>query len=111
MTAKESTISRLMTLIEDRKVNRPPDSYTTQLFNGGARAIGAKIREEAAELAEAADRPAPSRDDIVHEAADLTYHLLVMLAQCDANFAQVEAELVRRFGTSGLEEKASREKR
>ncbi len=110
MTAKESIVSRLMTLIEDRKVNRPPNSYTTQLFNGGAGAIGAKIREEAAELVEAADRPEPSRDDVIHEAADLTYHLLVMLAQCNVNFAQVEAELARRFGTSGLEEKASRAK-
>jgi phosphoribosyl-ATP pyrophosphohydrolase len=97
-------------LIEERKAARPEGSYTTRLFDGGVEAIGGKIVEEAAEVVEAAAEPGEAgQTHLVHEAADLAYHLLVMLAERGVTLEQVEAELARREGVSGLEEKASRE--
>lgn len=109
MSNEKTIFSRLMTVIEDRKVCRPAKSYATRLFDGGAEVIGAKICEEAGELVDAARAAEKDRGPVIHEAADLVYHLLVMLAFCDVELADVEAELSRRFGTSGLDEKASRE--
>ncbi len=108
MTNSSTILSRLTAVIADRKANRPPESYTTRLFDGGVDAIGEKLREEAAELIEAAGAAEPASEAVVHEAADLMYHLLVMLACCGVELSDVEAELARRFGTSGLDEKASR---
>ena len=105
----ESVFGRLMAVIEDRHRTRPAGSYTTRLFDGGLESIAAKVREESGELIEAA---AESGDDagthVVHEAADLVYHLFVLLVDKGVGLADVEAELERRFGTSGLDEKASR---
>lgn len=107
-----SILTQLMSVIEDRKAKRPSGSYTTTLFEGGAERIGTKILEEAAELVEAAKRGDEGRHKaVVHEAADLAYHLFVMLGHCDVTLSEVEAELARRFGVSGLEEKARREQR
>jgi phosphoribosyl-ATP pyrophosphohydrolase len=79
------------------------------LLDGGVSAIGAKVREEAEEVVAAAAESGPgAHAHIVHEAADVVYHLLVLLAFSDVSLAEVEAELGRRFGISGLEEKASR---
>jgi len=98
-----------MAVIEDRKRTLPEKSYTTRLFEGGVPKIGAKVLEEAAEVVEAAGEPGqPGRDHTVREAADVVYHLLVLLAQRDIPLADIENELARRFGISGLDEKASR---
>ncbi|MCL4190600.1 MAG: phosphoribosyl-ATP diphosphatase [Thermoguttaceae bacterium] len=106
--ADELILSRLMAVIDQRKADRPARSYTAQLFNSGIEAISAKVREEAEELIEAASNGAAGKGRVVHEAADLFYHVLVLLAACDTNLAAVEAELARRFGMSGLEEKELR---
>ena len=104
-----SIFARLMAVIEDRKRNPSEKSYTTRLLAGGAAKIGEKIREEAAEVAQAAGEPdAAGRSHLIHEAADLVYHLLVMLGHRDIRIEELEAELSRRFGVSGLEEKAAR---
>jgi len=104
-----SSIDRLMAVIEQRKRDMPEDSYTAKLLAAGPKKIRKKIVEEAAELFEAALEPGPSqRDHLVQEAADLVYHVLVLLAACDVPFTEVEAELARREGVSGLEEKARR---
>ena len=109
MAASQTVLARLMAVIEDRKIHPPEKSYTTTLFDGGVEAIGAKILEEAGEVVEAARRcDQDGRAALVHEAADLVYHLLVMMGFCDVSLAAVEAELVRRFGVSGLDEKAAR---
>ncbi len=108
MSHDGTILDRLMALIEDRRANRPPRSYTTELFDGGKDTIAAKLREEAEELIEAARREQGQPDSVIHEAADLVYHLLVLLAHCGVALGDVEAELARRFGTSGLDEKASR---
>ena len=84
-------------------------SYTAKLLAGGVEKIGAKIVEEAAEVVEAAGEPGDAgREHTIAEAGDLLYHLLVLLAARDIALAEVERELARRFGMSGLEEKASR---
>lgn len=105
----EHILARLMAIIEDRKANPPAKSYTTTLFAGGVAKIGEKIIEEAAEVVEAADEPGDAgRTHLISEAADLVYHLFVMLGYRDIKLEEVEAELARRFGLSGLDEKAAR---
>jgi len=100
-----------MAVIEDRKANPSASekSYTVKLLAGGVDKIGEKITEEAAEVVEAAGEPGEQgQEHLTHEAADLVYHLLVMLAYRDVPLTAVEEELARRFGISGLEDKASR---
>ena len=109
MDKQDAILRRLESLITSRKLSRPSGSYTAQLLDAGVGRIGEKIREEAAELADAARLAEDDRAQaVIHEAADLTYHLMVMLTACDVRFQEVEGELARRFGRSGLEEKASR---
>lgn len=109
MSSSAEILQQLMAVIEDRKRNPPEKSYTTSLFAGGIEKIAGKITEEAAEVNEAADEPGEEgRQHLIREAADLTYHLMVMLAHRDATLSEVEAELGRRFGISGIDEKASR---
>ena len=108
-SAESSVLARLMGVIEDRKTNPPPKSYTTSLLAGGVAKIGEKIIEEAAEVVEAAGEPGEeSRQHLVYEAGDLLYHLLVLLAHRGIPLSEVEAELARRFGVSGIDEKAQR---
>jgi phosphoribosyl-ATP pyrophosphohydrolase len=84
-------------------------SYTARLLSSGVAKIGEKVTEEAAEVVEAAAEPgAEGREHTVREAADLVYHLLVLLRARDISLADVEVELSRRFAMSGLNEKASR---
>ena len=98
-----------MAIIEDRKATLPERSYTTTLFAGGVEKIGGKITEEAGEVVAAAAEPGDEgRQHLVYEAADLVYHLCVMLAHRGIGLSEVENELARRFGMSGLDEKASR---
>jgi phosphoribosyl-ATP pyrophosphohydrolase len=106
---EEQILARLMAVILDRKANPSERSYTNKLLSGGVPKVGAKITEEAAEVVEAAGEPGePGRQHLVYEAADLIYHLFVMLALHDIPLADVESELARRFGISGLDEKAAR---
>ncbi len=107
-----NVLARLAAVIEDRKTASPEKSYTARLLAGGVEEIGDKILEEAAEVVRAAGEPGEAgRVHLVHEAADLFYHLLVMLGHRDVELGDVEAELGRRFGISGLQEKASREEK
>ncbi len=104
---------RLDQTLAGRVRDRPAGSYTTELLDGGVAAIGAKIREEAEELIEAAGEQenaaaGSGREHTVAEAADLIYHTVVLLAHQNISLAEVAAELARREGTSGLVEKAGR---
>jgi len=101
-------VAQLDAVIADRARNRPSGSYTTRLLEGGPATIEAKLREEAAELGRALHGTPIAPSELVHEAADLFYHILVALASAGVSWAAVEEELARRFGTSGLVEKASR---
>jgi len=104
-----SVLHQLMDVLEQRKVNPPPNSYTAKLYAGGVAKIGGKIQEEAREVVEAASEPGDSgRRHIIYESSDLLYHLLVMLAHQGIKLDEVEVEIARRFGQSGLDEKAAR---
>jgi phosphoribosyl-ATP pyrophosphohydrolase len=109
-TPCDGTVLRaLMRVVEQRRDSPTPGSYTCQLFAGGVQAISAKVAEEAHEVVEAGAEPGDEgRTHLVREAADLVYHLLVLLAAREADLTDVETELARRFGISGLVEKAGR---
>jgi phosphoribosyl-ATP pyrophosphohydrolase len=102
----------LMAVIAERKRNPPSErSYVANLLRGGLSSIGPKIVEEAAEVVEAAAEPGdPGREHLVKEVADLVFHSAVLLAHRDVEWTDVEAELARRFGISGITEKESRGK-
>lgn len=109
MSNSPSIFAQLMATIEDRKAAPAENSYTSQLLAAGAAKIRKKIVEEAAEIFEAAGEPGDEgRRHLVNETADLIYHLLVLLAAREIGLADVEQELARRFGISGLAEKAAR---
>jgi len=102
----DDILTRLVGLIDERKRARPADSYVVSLLDGGVDAIAAKVREEAEELIEAAG--ANEAPHTAHEAADLLFHVCVLLAHADVPFDQVLEVLEGRFGVSGLAEKAAR---
>ena len=99
-------LTELARTLEERKQGDPRESYVAGLYAGAPEAILKKIGEEATELvlAGAAD------DDraVVHETADLWFHTLVLLARRGLGPDDVLAELARRSGRSGIEEKAAR---
>lgn len=111
-TVTDSTsqiLHELMRVIEDRKTNPPERSYTTTLFAGGLDKIGAKILEEAHEVVDAAQETGPDgHHHTVREVADLLYHVFVLLGFHGIRLTEVEQELARRSGISGLDEKDSR---
>src|SRR5829696_5432089 len=111
MSLSDSLFARLMAVIEDRKANPPAKSYTTSLLAGGVPKITAKISEEAAEVIAAASEPGDAgRAHLIYETGDLLYHLFVMLAHREIKLEEVEVELARRFGISGIDEKENRGK-
>jgi phosphoribosyl-ATP pyrophosphohydrolase len=109
--AEESSMSdvltRLAEVLEARKEADPDSSYVAKLYGKGLDAILKKIGEEATETVMAAKDGVP--DKLVYEVADLWFHTLVLLAQQGLHPDAVLAELDRRFGLSGLEEKANRQ--
>ena len=109
--AESSVLTSLMAVIAQRKANPEQErSYVASLLKGGVELIGAKVVEEAAEVVEAAGEPGePGREHLVKEVADLVFHTLVMLGYRDADWSEVEAELARRFGISGIVEKKARQ--
>jgi phosphoribosyl-ATP pyrophosphohydrolase len=98
----------LARVLEERKSANPEDSYVAKLYDKGLDAILKKIGEEATETVMAAKEG--DKDQIVYETADLWFHTLVLLAQQGLGPNDVLNELGRRFGISGIEEKASRNK-
>jgi phosphoribosyl-ATP pyrophosphohydrolase len=104
-------LDELEQTIAARAASPSETSYTSQLLAGGVTKIGSKILEEAREVVEAAGESGDAgRAHFLHECGDLVYHLLVLMRNKNCSLAELEAELARRFGVSGLEEKASRQK-
>lgn len=101
-----AVLAELEGVIASRQGGSPDRSYTSRLLAGGVAAIGGKVTEEAGEVVQAA--AAESQERVVAEAADLVYHLLVLLAARDVPLVRVADALARRFGVSGLDEKAAR---
>lgn len=89
------TLARLYELINERKRLMPPGSYTTSLFEKGTDTILKKVGEESAELIVAAK--GGEREEITYEAADLFYHVGVLLAKADLPFTDVLEELLERW--------------
>ncbi len=97
---------RLEALLHERKRAAPSSSYVSALYAKGLDAVLKKVGEEATEAILAAK--GDDRAHLTREAADLIFHTLVMLAAKDVALADVLAELERREGTSGLDEKKTR---
>jgi phosphoribosyl-ATP pyrophosphohydrolase len=100
-------LQQLAEVLEARKGAAPDSSYVASLYDKGLDAILKKIGEEATETVMAAKDG--NAEQIVYETADLWFHTLVLLAHQGLGPQQVLDELQRRFGLSGLDEKASRE--
>lgn len=104
--ADAAIVDRLYAVIASRKGADPEVSYTARLFAKGTAKLAQKLGEEAVEAAIAAVQR--NRDELVQESADVLYHLLVVWADAGVTPADVWAELRRREGRSGVEEKKAR---
>jgi phosphoribosyl-ATP pyrophosphohydrolase len=100
------TLAELAARVKERAGASAETSYTRKLLDKGVSHCAKKLGEEAVETALAA--VAEDRDRVIAEAADLLYHLLVVLEARGVTLAEVEAALAARVGMSGLDEKASR---
>ena len=106
--AERDILERLQAAIEARRGADPQSSYVASLNAKGLDQILSKVAEEAVEVVLASK--GGDRAAVVHETADLWFHCLVMLSWHGVPLAEVTAELERREGRSGLDEKASRTK-
>ena len=104
----DDILKQLEDVLEARKGASADSSYVASLYDKGLDAILKKVGEESAEVIMAAKDG--QSDKIVYEVADLLFHTLVLLRFENIELDQVQAELARRFGLSGLEEKANRTK-
>tara|TARA_B100000959_G_scaffold177267_1_gene185435 strand:+ start:310 stop:633 length:324 start_codon:yes stop_codon:yes gene_type:complete len=105
----DNVLSILEEILEQRKSASAENSYVASLYNNGTDQILEKIREESAEVIMAAK--GDGNDKIIHEVADLWFHVLVLLRYKNISVSDIETELARRFGISGLEEKRNRSKK
>ena len=108
----DSILERLTIILEERRHADPSTSYVAGLHEKGVNKILEKIGEEATEVILAAKDAESSGnvEELVRETADLWFHTMVLLGHMESSPAAVLEELERRFGTSGLEEKALRSK-
>ena len=94
-------------VIKERKQSSPEESYVASLMTKGTDAILKKIGEESAEVIIAAKNK--NREEQIHEITDLWFHLLVLLVDQGLTLEDISKEFEKRFGKSGLEEKAQRQ--
>ena len=105
MNNQENIFERLSKILRSRKETSEDNSYTSQLYKEGIEKIIAKIKEESEELIKASTS---DKKAIIHEAADLIFHVMVLLAYKDIDPSDILKELERREGVSGIEEKSKR---
>lgn len=107
----QTILEQLDAVLASRKGADPDSSYVASLHHKGLNKILEKVGEEAVETVLAAKDAERDGDnsDLVYETADLWFHSLVMLSHLGGNHQQVLDELARRFGLSGLDEKAARD--
>ena len=103
---KQDIFERLFEVINDRKMNPSEKSYVASLMPKGTEKINSKIIEEAREVCEAADEE--GTEHLIYEICDLLFHTFVMAVHRGVALDDIKAELERRFGIGGLEEKAGR---
>jgi phosphoribosyl-ATP pyrophosphohydrolase len=99
-------LAQLTDILEQRKGADADSSYVASLYNKGLDAILKKVGEEATETVMAAKDG--NKDKLVYEVADLWFHTMILLADQNLSADDVLAELARRFGVSGHDEKAAR---
>ena len=104
-----NTLVKLAQVLEQRKEQSGEKSYVASLYEKGVNSILKKIGEEATEVIIAAKDG--DKEQIIYETADLWFHCMVLLAQQGLHPNDVLDELHRRFGLSGLDEKAQREQK
>lgn len=102
----DDVLRQLAAVLEARKSADPDSSYVASLYQAGTDKILKKLGEEATETVIAGK--GGNRDEIIYETADLWFHSLVLLAHYNIEPQTILDELDRRFGLSGLEEKANR---
>lgn len=98
--ADRLNLAPLMATLRSRRLNRPPESYSTQLFDSGLGHILEKVAEEAAEVVAAGKSESNQR--LVEESADLLYHLAVLLVERGVGLEEIAGELEYRSGKSGI---------
>ncbi len=106
--AQKDILDALYHVIQDRRRNPEEKSYVCSMFTKGLDKILSKIGEEATEAAVAGK--GGNRDEVIYEVADLFFHVLLLLGYYELPPERIYAELRRRFGLSGIEEKAARPK-
>ena len=102
----DDIFKQLEQVLEQRKQASADESYVSSLYDKGLDTILKKVGEESAEVIMAAKDG--QQEKIVYEVADLLFHTLVLLRYNDIELESIQQELARRFGLSGLEEKANR---
>ncbi|MGQ0657385.1 MAG: phosphoribosyl-ATP diphosphatase [Chromatiales bacterium] len=102
----DDILNRLAQVLRERKSAPPASSYAASLYHKGLDAILKKVGEEATETVIAAK--GGNLSEVIHETADLWFHSLVLLTHLGISHDELLAELDRRFGRSGIEEKANR---
>lgn len=108
-TAKDDILEAVyQTILERKQMGEGEKSYVKSLFDKGLDKILSKVGEESTEVAVAGK--GGDRDEVVYEVADLFFHVLVLLGYYELPPERIYAELQRRFGLSGHEEKANRTK-
>lgn len=111
-TSNKQILDELAEVLESRKGAVADDSYVASLYEKGLDKILEKVAEESGETIEAArESGVKGSDHLIYEVADLWFHCMVLLSHKGLSHEQVLTELGRRFGLSGLEEKASRLKK
>ena len=103
----KNIIERLSALLKERKNADPSSSYVASLYAKGNEKIIEKIAEETDELITEITED-PEKNKVIHEAADLWFHSMILLSLRNANSSDILKELESRFGISGHEEKKSR---
>jgi phosphoribosyl-ATP pyrophosphohydrolase len=101
-------LAAVWTTLEERKRTMPQKSYVADLLRKGTDAICCKMAEETGEVIKAAREK--DKAQVCKESCDLLFHLMVLLADRNLSLADLESEMGRRHGVSGLDEKASRKK-
>lgn len=104
----DDILLKLEKILEQRKTAKAEDSYVSSLYRKGTEEILKKIAEESTEVIMAAKED--DKDKVIYEVADLWFHTLVLLSHKNISVNAITDELFRRFGLSGLKEKASRKK-
>jgi len=102
----DNILITLEQILEQRKSASADSSYVSSLYNKGTDQILKKIAEESAEVIMAAKEE--DSDKIIYEVADLWFHTMVLLRHQNIAFSDIEEELMRRYGVSGLTEKLNR---